>query len=328
MKKYFVYILLFSLTLHVFLLLSVYNFDDVKLVTIFDRSTQKSEEKMINAQIFFQQKGIDTLKLNTKKLEWKPEENARFDSPEGVYFSKSSSSYNFKALRGIYDTKKSFISLEDSVFFSTEAASFNCMKGEFDLEKERFTGKGEVFSETKDLKTGDTLKIKSEKVISIPKKKWAQFDQEVSGEVLRKRKYEDGISFSTSKLTVNLINSVITLNSNVKIKKFDMDLSARNSKIFLENYNKKLQYFELIDDVVINQKIRNKKTNKLMTRKAFAENVLSFNKEQKVVLTGAPRVISGADVIRGSKIILYNNIGLVEVVDSTSRFDLKSKKVR
>ena len=74
-----------------------------------------------------------------------------------------------------------------------------------------------------------------------------------------------------------------------------------------------------------------KVTEKLITpngitqRKAFAERLEGFGREQKMVLSGAPRVETESDVIKGYRITIRENVDLVEVDDAMSF--IKSKGI-
>jgi lipopolysaccharide export system protein LptA len=63
-------------------------------------------------------------------------------------------------------------------------------------------------------------------------------------------------------------------------------------------------------------------------RKAFAERLEGFGREQKMVLSGAPRVEMGKDVIKGYRITIRENVDLVEVDDAMSDVQVKKKKLK
>ena len=61
----------------------------------------------------------------------------------------------------------------------------------------------------------------------------------------------------------------------------------------------------------------------LLERKAFAEKLEGFAQDEKMILTGYPKVIQGEDVIKGNVIHLYQQNEVVEVLDNDSSFKLK-----
>jgi lipopolysaccharide export system protein LptA len=61
-------------------------------------------------------------------------------------------------------------------------------------------------------------------------------------------------------------------------------------------------------------------------RRAYSERLEGFGQEQKMVLSGAPRVEQGSDVIKGYRITIRQNIDLIEVDDSMSDMQIKKSK--
>ena len=101
-----------------------------------------------------------------------------------------------------------------------------------------------------------------------------------------------------------------------------MNLSAGNAEIFLENFNKKLKYYALYDDVRLEEKLR-LDSGVYQTRRAFAEKLEAHQGTGKLILTGAPRVEQGSDIIKGYQITLRQAVEMIEVDDSQSSFKLK-----
>jgi lipopolysaccharide export system protein LptA len=63
-------------------------------------------------------------------------------------------------------------------------------------------------------------------------------------------------------------------------------------------------------------------------RRAYAERLEGFGREQKMVLTGAPRVEMGKDLIKGYRITIRENVDLVEIDDAMSDVQLKRQKLK
>ena len=60
-----------------------------------------------------------------------------------------------------------------------------------------------------------------------------------------------------------------------------------------------------------------------LERKAFAEKLEGVMSEDRIILTGFPRVLQGGDVIKGSRITLIENNELVEAEDANTNFELR-----
>jgi lipopolysaccharide export system protein LptA len=65
----------------------------------------------------------------------------------------------------------------------------------------------------------------------------------------------------------------------------------------------------------------------VIERKAFAERLEGFGREEKMILSGAPRVEQGNDVIKGYRITVRENTDLIEVDDAMSDVQMKKKKL-
>ena len=66
----------------------------------------------------------------------------------------------------------------------------------------------------------------------------------------------------------------------------------------------------------------------LQNRKAYAERLEGLGREEKMVLTGAPRVEMGKDVIKGYRITIRENVDLIEVDDAMSDVQVKRQKLK
>lgn len=81
-------------------------------------------------------------------------------------------------------------------------------------------------------KTGDQILVSSNRAIYFPKKQFYEYRSNVSGKVLRKRVYEEGISFATNQLVFNVPESLISLAGKVSFKKDNLDVSPIGGKSF------------------------------------------------------------------------------------------------
>ena len=81
----------------------------------------------------------------------------------------------------------------------------------------------------------------------------------------------------------------------------------------------------LYDDIKLVEKLK-LDDGTTSTRKAYSEKLEGYMREAKIVLTGAPRVEQGSDLIQGYQITLRENVELVEVDDSQTSFTIKRNK--
>lgn len=244
-------------------------------------------------------------------------------NPIGVLY-KEESKTDFKSLFGYYNSKKLLLELKDEVDVTEPKASY---KGDF-LQyrggKKEIEARGNVKTTLLDQGTGDKLFINSDSLLGEEEKEQVSFKGNVEGKLARKKRYEEGLAFSSEQVFYDGKKSLLELLQNVKIKRANTLISSNKGEIFLENFNKKLKYYVLYDDIKLEEEIRIK--NETIKRKAFAEKLEGFVSEEKILLTGAPRIEQGSDVVKGYEIILRENSEIIEIFDSQSNFKMKNKE--
>ena len=275
--------------------------------------------------LYFQIKNNNpSLKLDSSHLQIRGESDLSFKSPKGLLITdlrKIAYSADF----GEIGKKVNIFRLSGDVSFSDKNSTYLSDKIIYEGNQDKLTAIGNVSSELSDEKSGDKIKIRSRKLTSILKEKILSLSGSVRGNITRKRLFEQGMKFEAENVDVNSVKSQINLSNSVKIQRNNFNLSAGTAEIFLENYNKKLKYYTLYDDVKLEEKMQ-LETGQKQLRKAYAEKLVGYQRSGKIVLSGAPRVEQGKDVIKGYQVILRENTELVEVDDSKSSFNLKRKQ--
>ncbi len=232
-----------------------------------------------------------------------------------------SSNYNDYELESdelIFDRKNRTLAATGNVRTKHKGYKLNCDQGRYDLKTKKFVGSGNVDTNSRHNISGDRVRIKSDEIEAYPEEKRSIVKGNVSGSIERKRKYEGKVNFKADMISADLNNEKIELDSNIELKRNNVTITANKSKIFVQNYNKRLSYYELNGNVVIKQKLKDPKTMKSYNRMAFAEKLEGYAREKKIILTGTPRVESKNNIVRGSKIIIKENANLVEVLDSNA----------
>lgn len=265
-----------------------------------------------------------SLELKSTNLEIINQDILTFKKPEGQLF-RSGKSLTYSADSGQFTQAQNSLELKGNIELKNALSSYLCDELTYDGRNETLFARGSVESTHRDLKTQDTIKLNSQFMRSNLKENLTQLNGNVKGVIVRRRKYEGDVKFQADKVELNSSKSLISLNQDVKIQRNNYYLQAQRAKIFLENFNKKLKYYELYDDVKLEEQVKLSSGEK-QTRRAYAEKLEAHQSSGKIILTGAPRVEQGRDVIRGYQIILRENVELVEVDDSQSRFSIKRKK--
>lgn len=169
-----------------------------------------------------------------------------------------------------------------------------------------------------DSETKDEIKIFSNEAWFNNTNSVLKYFGNVNGFIKRNKKYEESLSFIANEIDFNNETHVATFNGNIQLNKGNYKAMANRGEIFLQNYNKKLKYYGLYDDVKLEENYIDQNDHALKKRKAFAEKLEGFVAEKKIVLTGLPKVIQGNDVIKGNKITIRENIEIVEVEDANT----------
>jgi lipopolysaccharide export system protein LptA len=244
-----------------------------------------------------------------------------FINPKGVVYSKSGQKVNYQGLTGVYDQKSEILVLEREVLLNTDDTEASSKKMIYQSQNERIHLKGDVKTKTFHAVDGDWIFIDSEEAYFWPSVRRSKYIGKVEGLIKRKRVYEDSMSFKSNELYLDMNINKADLTHDVFIKKQNLTATSRRGEIFLENYSKKLKYFALYDDVKVTEKVM--LDGKFIRRKAFSEKLEGLPSEEKVVLTGYPKVYQLSDVIKGNRIVLRENTEVVEVDDANTKFKVE-----
>lgn len=279
-------------------------------------------------EYFHLKDGVPLMSLSAEHMRSQGEEIAEFTTPAGIYnYQQNGKTLNYQAKKGIYKKPKNMLTLEGVVKVTSDEASYFADKVNYYFVKDLIVGKGNVRFEGDDLKTKDHVTVTAASMRAKMKTKFSRFEGGVAGSVIRKRQYEGKMNFSSDTMDLHGDQSLAQLRGNVLMKRQDYLLTAGKADIFLENYNKSLKYFVLNDDVKMREKIRSPE-GVITERRAFSERLEGFGNEQKMVLSGAPRVEHGPDVIKGYRITVRENVEMIEVDDAMSDVQVKRKKLK
>lgn len=250
-------------------------------------------------------------------------------NPNGVIYRRNQKGleeepifFSAKNSRGLMTNKELY--LEDTVDVKVGTSNLKSDKMNIYNGGKHMEATGNVKTNSLDAKTKDQLSITSDFAVYRPEQEFFEYQKNVRGLVQRARQYEENVTFRTDLLTLSAPESLVEMKGNVAFKKGNLDASSNKGTVFLENYNKKLKYYSLSDDVRLQETLT--MDGKPLVRKAFAEKLEGFISEKRVVLTGLPKVFQGRDVIKGNRIIIRENIETVEVDDANTNITLEREK--
>lgn len=292
------------------------NFLDVEIIE------ESTFEKM---DYFALQNGSKVIALNADTLRIVNQRDLYFTLPDGLLYNDAGEEIAFQAREGKFKNLKEELFLDGDVAFKATDGDYNAAELYYNGSKDFLEAKGRIKANLLDNSTNDTIKISSNYMSSWLNEQRSLFIGDVEGQVKRKRVYEGSFSFKAERMELNRRKSQISLNQNVFLERNNYDLQAQRAEIFLENYNKKLKYYVLYDDIKLVEQL-NTADGDFQIRKAYSEKLEGYMSQGKIVMTGAPRVEQGDDLIKGYQITLRENVELVEVEEAQSSFKLKKEK--
>jgi len=244
-----------------------------------------------------------------------------FFKPKGFVFTGKGERVDYAGERGVYDQNKEVLTLERETTVNLPDTQANSEKMIYEVKEDRVHLIGDVKTKTFYVEEGDWIFLDADEAYFWTEARRSRYLGNVSGKIKRKRVYEDSLSFRSNELYLNMNTLKADLNHNVFMKKQNLTATSRRGEIFLENYNKKLKYFVLYDDVKVIEKVM--LDGKFINRKAFSEKLEGLPSESKIILTNYPKVYQLNDVIKGNKIVLRENTEVVEVDDANSKFKVE-----
>lgn len=273
---------------------------------------------------FHLRQGVPQMSLAAIKMRSQGEELAEFTEPKGVYnYQQKNQTMRYQAREGIYRKTKDLLVLTGEVKVVSDEAEYFAERVKYFFKKDLIFGYGGVTFKGMDPKSKDQIEINSETMRANPQNQLSRFKGRVHGTMKRKKKYEGQMSFSSQQLHLDGIKSLAHLEGDVSLKRQSYLITAGKADIYLENYNKSLKYFVFNDDVKVTEILQTSEGTTY--RKAFSERLEGFGREEKMVLSGAPKVEHGEDVVKGYRITIRENMDLIEVDDAMSDMQVKRK---
>jgi lipopolysaccharide transport protein LptA len=296
-----------------------------KEIKTLSKEGEESYFKKVSYYLLNQNARTLELKASSLALSNENKKIISFD-PDGVIYRRDNSGKEllpiyFSAKNSRADSAKREVVLQNEVkVISDNSQLFSDNMVIYDNGK-ILDAKGNVKTLSNDQNTNDKILVNAEEAIYKPDTQFFEYQKNVDGIVQRKRAYEESLSFKTDKLTISGLDKTATMTGNVAFKKDKLEAFSNNGSMYLENYNKKLKYYALSDDVRLQETLII--GNKQVLRKAFAEKLEGFISDKRVVLTGFPKVFQGTDVIKGNRITIRENIETVEVDDANTNISLE-----
>ena len=250
-------------------------------------------------------------------------DRVHFLNPSGTVFS-SEEDIAYSGKKGIFNPKEKILHLFENVKIEATDFVFESDKIDYFLNTDRLEAFGKVKTRSFFPKTLDKITVFSESLLGFPRQRIATYYGNAHGFVEKNKAYEQGISFRSKTLKLNINKGKVDLDQDVSIKHQSLTASSDRGEIFLENFNKSFKYFVLYNNVKLVEFITVGigKEKKSFERRAFSEKLESIMSENKVLLTGNPKVFQQNDIVRGNIITLRENSETIEVEHANTNFQL------
>lgn len=281
------------------------------------------ESYLKTSEYYFLEHGQPLLEVNSDELTLSSTNSKIFGfNPVGVLYNNNEPIY-FQSKNFLLFLKKQQLILENNVEVNFDKTQFLADKMHLFSNGKKIEAEGNIHSTSLSDVDGGKIIINADLANSELNTKYFEYRGHVDGMVQRKKLYEESIKFKTDFLSYTTLKNLVELHGNVLITKQNSTASSLWGQIFLENYNKRLKYYTLYDDVKVEEHIVS--NGKELERKAFAEKLEGIVSEKKIVLTGFPKVFQLKDVIKGNRIIIRENVETVEVDDANTSIILKAE---
>lgn len=283
-------------------------------------ASQESYFKVVD--YFITENGLPKLDLIADELTLDNQKGTSFFiMPQGNAHNEKGEKVYYEGEKGNYDKNAAILVLEKDAFLKQETSEGRAKKITYYGNEDTIHMVGDVKTKTHYVEEGDWIFLNADEAFFYPETEKSKYLNNVDGLIKRKRVYEDSISFKSRILELDMKTLKADLTHDVWLKKQNLTATSLRGEIFLENYNKKLKYFVLYDDVKVLEKVM--LDGQLIYRKAFSEKLEGMPSESKIILTGYPKVYQQGDVIKGNRITLRENTEVVEVDDSNSKFKVE-----
>ncbi len=241
----------------------------------------------------------------------------RFDRPRGTYAGKDSSEVlRYEAREAEFVKEEDLLKLYDDVRLEQGPQRFEAQELSYRVKAGVVEGRRKVKLWHRLTSSGQQLTMAGETLRARPRERWALLGGGVSGQLRPRFDYQAPLNFAAQSLELLGGEGLLRLSEDVRLRRGDLDVSSRNGEVYLEQGNKKLKYFILNDDVKVREKLVDSR-GQSMVREAFAERLEGFGQD-KLVLSGAPRVVQDKDTVKGYRITMREKMEYIEVEDALS----------
>ena len=246
-----------------------------------------------------------------------------FVNPAGNVNLKGNRSLSYRGKRGHFEGDREKLYLEDDVFFSDENSNIGCSRAVYATGKKELRLAGNVIGVTRFRDGQSSIRVRSAEALARPVSGYIGYSGGVEGELKSSKTQGEELSFAAETLDMYLHRQHLDILENVIFRRIRLEARGNRGEIFWNAKNENIKYYVLYDNVRLREKVFNRDGNGFFERSALAEKLEGALDDNRVVLSGRPRVVQLEDIIKGNRIILKKDSEIVEVDDASANFRLR-----
>ena len=246
-----------------------------------------------------------------------------FINPEGTISLKEDRTLYYRGERGHFEADREELHLKDKVYFLEGDSKVTCSQALYSTKEKELHLKGNVFGLTRFREHESSVRIVSREALAQPLLGKIRYFGNVEGNIESPRDQGEKLFFASEALDVDLYRHRLDISEGVTFKRDRFEAQGNRGEIFWNLKSKHIEHYILYDNVRLNEKVKRKNEDGFYNRSAFAEKMEGAFDDNRIVLTGRPRVIQWEDVIKGNQIILKKDSDIVEVKDASANFRLR-----
>ena len=246
-----------------------------------------------------------------------------FHNPVGTILLNGGRTLSYKGGRGRFEPRREELHLVEDVSFSQEDSKMACSEAVYSTGSKELRLVGNVSGTIRLNQQESTVRIDSGEAWAQPLTGKVRYLGGVKGNLESPRDQGDKLFFASKELDIDLHRDHLYASKEVTFRRDRFVAGGNRGEIFWNRKKNNIEHYVLQDNVLLKEKVADKGRGGFIERLAFAEKMEGSFGDNRLTLTGRPRVAQGEDVIKGDKIILKKDSKMLEVHMANGNFRLR-----
>jgi lipopolysaccharide export system protein LptA len=241
----------------------------------------------------------------------------QFFSPRGQIF-RPDGPKDYKGDIGHFWKDKEVIELDKNVEVLDGITHISSDWARYEMANDYVLARGSVKTWRLNATQGDQHFIDSDVLHSWPKQQYSIYEGHVKGRLVPQQIFREKTFYEAQRIETKILEKKIDLMGDVFLTRGPMQARSVRGKFLLEGPQNRLERFFLYENVRLEEKLPDQ-----TMRKAFGEQLEGIIARAEYILTGYPRVYQAGDIIKGTKIVLFEHSDLIEVDSAQTDFKVR-----